>query len=172
VTKCKNLGMGQSVKGGMWCANCGRAVMAVKNTHRFTNLLAIGGVVATGGISNGLGAKSEAYICNTCGGTVRRTQPAAPQQGSASRQQRMPASPTAHAQNTEASLSAAHTRLDIPLANRQVHAVVQQPERHVTLCGKPIGAMIPDPFDPQNRQACPDCRTLIQGRTDGGVTKP
>ena len=61
--------MGQKIKGGQWCPTCERPVMAVKNTHRARNAIAAGNAVATAGFSL-LFAKSEPYICPTCGGST------------------------------------------------------------------------------------------------------
>ena len=66
--------MGQKVKGGQWCPTCERPVMAVKNTHKVRNMLAVGNVVGTGGFSLLL-AKSERYICPTCGGPTMSNPP-------------------------------------------------------------------------------------------------
>jgi hypothetical protein len=61
--------MGQKTKGGMWCPECDRPVMGVKNTHRIRNAAGLLAAPATGALSlNGL--KTEGYICPTCGGPV------------------------------------------------------------------------------------------------------
>jgi rubrerythrin len=55
------------VKGGMYCKRCDKPVMAQKTGHGVRNTLAVGGTLATAGLSL-LGAKSEKWRCPTCGG--------------------------------------------------------------------------------------------------------
>lgn len=59
--------MGVKVKGGMYCKRCDRPVMAQKTGHGVRNTLAVGGTLATAGLSL-LGAKSEKWRCPMCGG--------------------------------------------------------------------------------------------------------
>lgn len=59
--------MGLKVKGGMYCKRCGKPVMAQKNGHGVRNVVAVGGTLATAGLSL-LGAKSEKWRCPICGG--------------------------------------------------------------------------------------------------------
>ncbi len=59
--------MGIKVKGGMYCRRCNRPVMAQKSGHGVRNTLAVGGTLATAGLSL-LGAKSEKWRCPNCGG--------------------------------------------------------------------------------------------------------
>lgn len=59
--------MGVKVKGGMYCRQCDKPVMAQRNGHGLRNTVAVGGTLATAGLSL-LGAKSEKWRCPTCGG--------------------------------------------------------------------------------------------------------
>lgn len=59
--------MGVKVKGGMYCKRCGKPVMAQKTGHGVRNTVAVGGALATVGLSL-LGAKSEKWRCPVCGG--------------------------------------------------------------------------------------------------------
>jgi ssDNA-binding Zn-finger/Zn-ribbon topoisomerase 1 len=59
--------MGQKYKGGMYCPQCQKPVMAVKNTHKLRNTLSIMALPATNVLS-GAAIKSEGYICPNCGG--------------------------------------------------------------------------------------------------------
>jgi hypothetical protein len=59
--------LGVKVKGGMYCRRCNRPVMAQKSGHGVRNTLAVGGTLATAGLSL-LGAKSEKWRCPNCGG--------------------------------------------------------------------------------------------------------
>jgi rubrerythrin len=59
--------MGVKVKGGMYCRQCDKPVMAQKNGHGLRNTVAVGGTLATAGLSL-LGAKSEKWRCPICGG--------------------------------------------------------------------------------------------------------
>ena len=59
--------MGVKVKGGMYCRRCDKPVMAQKSGHGVRNTVAVGGALATAGLSL-LGAKSEKWRCPTCGG--------------------------------------------------------------------------------------------------------
>ncbi len=59
--------MGVKVKGGMYCRRCNQPVMAQKSGHGVRNTLAVGGTLATAGLSL-LGAKSEKWRCPNCGG--------------------------------------------------------------------------------------------------------
>jgi hypothetical protein len=59
--------LGVKVKGGMYCQRCAKPVMAQKSGHGVRNTAAIGGALATGGLSL-LGAKSEKWRCPLCGG--------------------------------------------------------------------------------------------------------
>lgn len=66
--------MGQKIKGGMWCDNCDKAVMGVKNKHGVRNTLSVGGALATGGLSL-FGGNVENYVCPNCGGRVKKKSP-------------------------------------------------------------------------------------------------
>lgn len=59
-------GMGQKVKGGLWCPSCNAPRMGVKNRHRVRNTAS--GILFpfTGGLS-AYGGKRERYVCNVCG---------------------------------------------------------------------------------------------------------
>lgn len=59
--------MGVKVKGGMYCKRCERPVMAQKSGHAVRNTAAVGGILATAGLSL-LGAKTEKWRCPICGG--------------------------------------------------------------------------------------------------------
>ena len=63
--------MGQKTKGGMWCDQCQRPTMGVKNTHRVRNAVSLVALPATNALSLG-GLKSEGYVCPTCGGRARQ----------------------------------------------------------------------------------------------------
>jgi rubrerythrin len=51
----------------MYCKRCEQPVMAQKTGHAVRNTAAVGGVLATAGLSL-LGAKSEKWRCPVCGG--------------------------------------------------------------------------------------------------------
>jgi hypothetical protein len=59
--------MGIKVRGNMYCRQCAMPVMAQKNGHAVRNTIAVGGTLATAGLSL-LGAKSEKWRCPVCGG--------------------------------------------------------------------------------------------------------
>jgi hypothetical protein len=59
--------MALKAKGGMYCKRCDKPVMAQKNGHGVRNTIAVGGTLATAGLSL-LGAKSEKWRCPVCGG--------------------------------------------------------------------------------------------------------
>jgi hypothetical protein len=59
--------LGLKIKGGMYCRRCGKPVMAQKNGHGVRNVVAVGGTLATAGLSL-FGAKSEKWRCPMCGG--------------------------------------------------------------------------------------------------------
>jgi endogenous inhibitor of DNA gyrase (YacG/DUF329 family) len=63
--------MGVKVKGGMYCPRCDRPVLGQKSGHAVRNTLAIGGAVATAGLSL-WGSKTEKWSCPICGGPVIR----------------------------------------------------------------------------------------------------
>jgi hypothetical protein len=63
--------MGQKMKGGMWCPQCNKPVMGIKNTHRIRNAFSVLAAPATAGASFA-GSKVEGYMCPTCGGSVVR----------------------------------------------------------------------------------------------------
>jgi hypothetical protein len=62
--------LGVKVKGGMYCQRCKQPVMAQKNGHGVRNTVAVGGALATVGLSL-LGAKSEKWRCPLCGGPAK-----------------------------------------------------------------------------------------------------
>jgi hypothetical protein len=59
--------MSVKVKGGMYCKRCQQPVLAQKTGHAVRNTAALGGILATGGLSL-FAAKSEKWRCPTCGG--------------------------------------------------------------------------------------------------------
>jgi len=59
--------LGVKVKGGMYCKRCEKPVMAQKTGHGVRNVVAVGGTLATAGLSL-LGAKSEKWRCPICVG--------------------------------------------------------------------------------------------------------
>lgn len=63
--------MGQKTKGGMFCSNCNKPVMGVKNTHRLRNTASVVALPATNALSL-VGLKSEHYVCPTCGSKVQQ----------------------------------------------------------------------------------------------------
>jgi hypothetical protein len=72
--------LGVKLKGGMYCRQCGKPVMAQKTGHGVRNTVAIGGALATAGLSL-LGAKSEKWRCPICGGPatpIAQARPARP----------------------------------------------------------------------------------------------
>lgn len=62
--------MGVRVKGGMYCPRCKQPVLARKTGHGVRNTVAIGGALATAGLSL-LVAKREKWRCPNCGGPVK-----------------------------------------------------------------------------------------------------
>jgi hypothetical protein len=59
--------VGIKVKGNMYCERCKQPVMAQRSGHGVRNTAAIGGALATAGLS--LWAhKSEKWCCPVCGG--------------------------------------------------------------------------------------------------------
>jgi DNA-directed RNA polymerase subunit RPC12/RpoP len=61
--------MGVQVKGGMYCPRCKQPVLAQKTGHGVRNTVAIGGTLATAGLSL-LVAKREKWRCPNCGSPV------------------------------------------------------------------------------------------------------
>jgi hypothetical protein len=59
--------MGIRVKGGMYCQRCDKPVMAQKTGHGVRNTAAVGGALATLGLSL-LATKGEKWCCPECGG--------------------------------------------------------------------------------------------------------
>jgi len=59
--------MGVKVKGDMYCKRCNKPVMAQKSGHGVRNTVAVGGALATAGLSL-LGARPEKWRCPVCGG--------------------------------------------------------------------------------------------------------
>lgn len=62
--------MGQKIKGGKYCRQCNKPVLAVRNTHMIRNPASLATVVATEGFSL-LAFKRTKYVCSTCGGPVK-----------------------------------------------------------------------------------------------------
>lgn len=62
--------MSVKTKGNQWCERCGKAVMAVKSTHRLRSISAAAMIPFSVGVS-GFAAKRDPYVCPGCGGPVR-----------------------------------------------------------------------------------------------------